>query len=157
MLRWHFAQSKSTRLTVSAGESRLILARSYSRQVRDSARRCKPLKPSAVPLRKAIQLFLGPAARAYPPIVCQATCLRCRLRHHLSGEESTLSYCAHVASVQTLWSWSYKLKNYTFLLANLVIVDERNASLAPTYLKIISDYHRTGATVIGLTATPVRG
>lgn len=41
--------------------------------------------------------------------------------------------------------------------ADLVVVDEAHLSIAPTRLKILDWYAASGAVVIGLTATPVRG
>ena len=41
--------------------------------------------------------------------------------------------------------------------ADLVIVDEAHSSLSPTYLDVIRHHLDRGATVLGMTATPIKG
>lgn len=61
-----------------------------------------------------------------------------------------------IVSKDTLVSWMKKHDGLDLPEAKLVIVDEAHGSLAPTWIKIIDEYIKRGAYVVGLTATPDR-
>ena len=57
-----------------------------------------------------------------------------------------------VASAQTLMRGRWK----KFLGFDIVIVDEAHAQYSPAFLRILEEYRKAGAVIVGFTATPYR-
>lgn len=69
----------------------------------------------------------------------------------MGGAPSKVWAKVHVASFDTLWRRE-RLPRW-----DLAFIDECHFSLAPTYAKAIQRLHDSGAIIIGMTATPIRG
>ena len=72
----------------------------------------------------------------------------------LAGEPTNAMCGVQVASVQTLWSRSFRSKSLELPPAEIVFIDEAHHVRARTYKAIIEKY--PDAKIIGLTATPCR-
>jgi superfamily II DNA or RNA helicase len=59
-----------------------------------------------------------------------------------------------VASIQTLYARAIRGNGMELPPVDLVLLDECHHAPAPTYRKVIDHYLATGATIIGMTATP---
>ena len=72
----------------------------------------------------------------------------------LAGEPTNVMLGVQVASVQTVWSRSFRSKSLELPPAGIVFIDEAHHVRAPIYKAIIEKY--PDAKIIGLTATPCR-
>ena len=72
----------------------------------------------------------------------------------LAGEPTNAMSGVQIASVQTLWSRSFRSKSLELPPADIVFIDEAHHVRAHTYKAIIEKY--PDAKIIGLTATPCR-
>ncbi len=90
---------------------------------------------------------------------CSDKLMRFGVSHGLimAGRERSMREDVQVASVQTIWSRSVKQNKIPLPPADLLVIDEAHRSLSPTYLHLIERYTELGATILGMTATPVRG
>lgn len=72
-----------------------------------------------------------------------------------AGWQRALLRRVQVASIWSVNSQVYTRQNWDLHDAHLVMVDEAHANTHPTASKIMDDHLRAGATIIGVTATPV--
>lgn len=86
----------------------------------------------------------------------------------MAGRERDMAQNVQVASVQTVWHRAVKSNKIPLPPVDLMILDECHRSLSKTYLHLIDHYigrpselpglgTETGSTLLGMTATPVRG
>lgn len=67
----------------------------------------------------------------------------------MSGQPENLMLPIQIASIQTL-------QNRKLPPANFIFVDEAHRALSPQYLKILNEYKKQGAYIVGFTGTPFR-
>lgn len=74
-----------------------------------------------------------------------------------AGQRTALYHRIQVASKDTVYSRAVRRGTLELPHADLVVADEAHRSISATWAKLLKHYRDSGATVIGLTATPARG